>query len=241
MKQVRTHYFAISLALASLCLLSGCAKHVATVTPTPPSPPQAPTVSLTATPGSIQQGQAAELSWHAENATDANITGLGAVSLSGSRNITPTTSTTYTLVATGPGGIRETSARVTVNVAAATNRSGLSDQELLSRYIKDVFFDYDRYGIRTDQTQQVDSDAQFLMQHPELRVLIEGHCDERGSEDYNLALGDSRANTVRQALISRGVKPDQLSVISYGKEKPFCTQQDEQCWQQNRRDHFVSR
>jgi len=239
MKQVWTHYFAISLALASLCLLSGCVKHVAAVTPTPP-PPQAPTVSLTATPGSIQQGHSAELSWHAENATDANITGLGAVSLSGSRTITPATSTTYTLVAKGPGGIRETSARVTVNGAAA-NRSGLSNQELLSRYVKDVFFDYDRYTIRNDQDQQVDSDAQFLMQHPELKVLIEGHCDERGSEDYNLALGDSRANTVKEALIRRGVKPDQISVISYGKEKPFCTQQDEQCWQQNRRDHFVSR
>jgi peptidoglycan-associated lipoprotein len=240
MKQMRAHYLAISSALTSLCLLSGCAKHMTTMVPTPP-PPQAPTVSLTATPGSIQQGQSAELSWHAENATDASITGLGAVSFTGSRSITPPTSTTYTLVAKGPGGTRETSARVTVNVASATSRSELSDQELLSRNVKDVFFDYDQYSIRNDQSQQVDSDAQFLMQHPELKVVIEGHCDERGSEDYNLALGDSRANTVKQALVSRGVKPDQISVISYGKEKPFCTKEDEQCWQQNRRDHFVSR
>jgi peptidoglycan-associated lipoprotein len=239
MKQLHAHCVAILLSLASLSLLSGCAKHVATMTPTPPAPP-APTVSLTVTPGSIQQGQSAELRWHAENTTDANIAGFGTVSLSGSRNITPTSSTTYTLVAKGPGGTRETSARVTVNAAVATDRSGLSDHDL-SRYIKDVLFDYDQYSIRANQSQQVDSDAQFLKQHPELNVVIEGHCDERGSEDYNLALGDSRANTVKQALITRGVSPNQISVISYGKEKPFCTQEDEQCWQQNRRDHFAWR
>jgi peptidoglycan-associated lipoprotein len=240
MKPMRANYVSICLVLLSLCLFSGCAKHVATMTPTPP-PPQVPVVSLIATPGSIQQGEVAMLNWHVENATDASITALGAVSFSGSHSIAPTTSTTYTLVAKGPGGTRETSARITVNVVHATNRSELSDQELVSRNVKDVFFDYDQFGIRNDEKERVDTDAQFLKQHPDLKVMIEGHCDERGSEDYNLALGDSRANSVKQALVLRGVKPEQITVISYGKEKPFCTQADEQCWQQNRRDHFATR
>src|SRR5580658_4618426 len=81
--------------------------------------------------------------------------------------------------------------------------------------------------------------ADFLKAHPEAKVVIEGHCDERGSTEYNLALGDRRANAVKNALVSAGVGGDGIKTVSYGKEKPFCTESNEQCWQQNRRGHFV--
>jgi len=72
-----------------------------------------------------------------------------------------------------------------------------------------------------------------------MKFLIEGHCDERGSTEYNLALGDNRANSIKQALISLGISADRIRTISYGKEKPFCTESTEACWAQNRRAHFV--
>ena len=71
------------------------------------------------------------------------------------------------------------------------------------------------------------------------KVIVEGHCDDRGSEEYNLGLGDNRAQTIKAYLIQAGVSADRIRTISYGKEKPFCTENDEQCWQQNRRDHFT--
>jgi len=101
-----------------------------------------------------------------------------------------------------------------------------------------VYFDYDKSGVRSDQAPVAQNDAAFLAQHPAINVVIEGHCDDRGSEEYNLALGDSRANAVKNALLAEGVTADRIKTVSYGKEKPFCSQENEQCWQQNRRDHF---
>jgi peptidoglycan-associated lipoprotein len=81
--------------------------------------------------------------------------------------------------------------------------------------------------------------ADFLKNYPQLKVTIEGHCDERGSTEYNLSLGDRRASAVKQYLISLGISGDRMSTVSYGKEKPFCMESNETCWQQNRRGHFV--
>ena len=83
------------------------------------------------------------------------------------------------------------------------------------------------------------ADARFLKQHPNMKFTVEGHCDERGSTEYNLALGDNRANSTKQALVSLGISGDRIRTISYGKEKPFCTESTEACWAQNRRAHFV--
>ena len=83
------------------------------------------------------------------------------------------------------------------------------------------------------------NDASFLLQHPSIRVLVEGHCDDRGSEEYNLALGTSRAESLKRTLLLQGVSEDRVKTISYGKEKPFCTQDNDPCWQQNRVDHFA--
>src|SRR5205807_8921897 len=105
--------------------------------------------------------------------------------------------------------------------------------------VRDIFFDYDKYDIRADQAGVVQADAQFLNQHSHINFTVEGHCDERGSTEYNLALGDNRANAVKTALVQAGVSASRIKTIRYGKEKPFCTESNEQCWQQNRRGHFV--
>ena len=158
---------------------------------------------------------------------------------SGSRTVSPADSTTYRLDAKGPGATAESSARVTVTAPLAPAVSQMSLDELFTRNVKDVFFDFNKYNIRGDEQAAASTDAQFLLQHPELKVMVEGHCDDRGSEEYNLGLGDRRAQTIKAYLVQAGVPADRISTISYGKEKPFCSQDDEQCWQQNRRDHFT--
>jgi peptidoglycan-associated lipoprotein len=101
--------------------------------------------------------------------------------------------------------------------------------------VQDAFFDYDTYDIRSDAQAVLVRDASFLVAHPELKILIGGYCDERGSSEYNLALGQNRADAAKKALVAAGVAPNRIRVISYGKEKPFCSESTEECWQQNRR------
>jgi peptidoglycan-associated lipoprotein len=93
--------------------------------------------------------------------------------------------------------------------------------------------------LRPDQTATAQSNARWLAQHPNIRFTIEGHCDERGSTEYNIALGDNRAQAVINALSQAGVAADRMRKMSFGKEKPFCSESTEDCWQQNRRGHFV--
>jgi len=230
--------FAVA-TVSALLMVVGCSKKEAKVTPPGQVPPPAPTASLTASPDSILRGQSTELSWHTQNATDINIAGLGTVPASGSRAVSPVDSTTYRLDAKGLGGTAESSARVTVTPPPPPARSQMSLDQLFASNVKDVFFDFNKYNIRADEQSPASSDAQFLLQHPELKVVVEGHCDDRGSEEYNLGLGDRRAQTIKAYLVQSGVPTDRISTISYGKEKPFCSQDDEQCWQQNRRDHFT--
>jgi peptidoglycan-associated lipoprotein len=109
---------------------------------------------------------------------------------------------------------------------------------LFARNVKDVMFDYNKADIRMDQAPTAHNDAAFLAQHPSIKVVVEGHCDDRGSEEYNLALGTSRAESVKRALLQEGVSPDRVKTVSYGKEKPFCTEENDHCWQQNRVDHL---
>lgn len=241
MTQKRIKTFALLAALAGVLSLAGCAKKVAKVTPPPPPAPAppAPTATLAANPGVIQQGQPSVLTWQTSNANEITIAGLGSLPPSGSRSIMPDISTTYTLVARGPGGTNEASARVTVNAAISNSTPPLTDEELFARNVKDVFFDYDRFAIRSDEAPIVQNDEAFLSQHPSVKVLVEGHCDDRGSEEYNIALGASRAESVKRALVQEGIPADRIRTVSYGKEKPFCTQDNEQCWQQNRVDHFA--
>ena len=159
----------------------------------------------------------------------------------GSQSVSPSDSTTYHLTAKGAGGTQEATARLTVTQPPPPPPPppSVSDEDLFNQNIKDVYFDYDKADLRGDQQSSVQADSQFLGQHTNISVTIEGHCDERGSTEYNLALGDRRASAVKDALVAAGVNASRIKTISYGKEKPFCSESNEACWQQNRRGHFV--
>jgi peptidoglycan-associated lipoprotein len=241
-KQQQLKWFALVVTLGAVIMLGACGKKKAPAPPPPPPPaPAAPTASISVSPSSIQAGQSASLTWQTSNATDVSIDGIGAVQANGSQSVSPTDSTTYHLVAKGAGGTQEATARLTVAAAPPPPAAApsVTDEDLFNQNIKDVYFDYDRADVRGDQQASVQADAQFLSQHMNINITIEGHCDERGSTEYNIALGDKRANAVKQALVTAGVSASRIKTISYGKEKPFCTESNEACWQQNRRGHLV--
>ena len=106
--------------------------------------------------------------------------------------------------------------------------------------IKDAFFDFDKSNIRPDASQVLTANADFLKTKPDIKFTIEGHCDERGSEEYNLGLGDRRATAAKGFLGNLGVSADRVTTISYGKDRPVCTEETEQCWQRNRRAHMTA-
>src|SRR5579859_5165833 len=232
--------FTLTVIVAGALSLAGCSKKAAQATPpTPPPPLAAPTATLAASPDVIQQGQYTTLTWQTNNANDITIEGLGTVPASGSKTVSPGSSTTYTLTAKGPGGSQNASARVTVNTRMAAVTPQPSDADLFASNVRDVLFDFDKSSIRTDEAPIAQGDGSFLAQHPAIKVSVEGHCDDRGSEEYNLALGTSRAETLKRSLLQQGVSADRIKTISYGKERPFCTEDNDQCWQQNRVDHFA--
>jgi peptidoglycan-associated lipoprotein len=115
-------------------------------------------------------------------------------------------------------------------------------QELLDR-IQDAYFDYNKHAIRPDAEVALRKDAQTLSdiirQYPDFKLTVEGHTDERGSDQYNLGLGEARAKQALDYMVSLGLPANQLRTISYGKEKPICTEHDEDCWQKNRRAHIT--
>ena len=206
-------------------------------------PPPTPTCSLTADPAALSQGQSATLSWTSTNATDLDLEpGIGQQQATGSTTVTPQASTQYTLTANGPGGTGTCNARVTVVPPEANqNPSAQVSEENLAAggagsALNDIFFDLDKADLRTDAEEVLKGDAGYLRAHPSVRVQIQGNCDMRGSEEYNLGLGQRRADAARQFLVNLGIAPDRLSSISFGKDRPVCTEQTEDCWQKNRRD-----
>ena len=229
-----------------LALLSGCHKK-ASAPPPYTAPPvaaaAAPTATLTASPEAIDQGQSVVLTWRTTGATSVAIEGIGPVSPNGTQNATPTTSTNFHLTATGDGGTAEANVRVTVRVPVAptadNGTSGdLGTEAAFHANVADAFFDYDSYDLRPDAQSNANKAATYLNAHPAIKVVIGGYCDDRGSAEYNLALGENRANAAKTALVNAGVSADRIRVISYGKEKQFCTEEAESCWQQNRRAQF---
>jgi peptidoglycan-associated lipoprotein len=210
--------------------------------PSAPPAPARPTVTLQASSTFIQMGESATLSWSSTNATSLNLTpGAGNVPPEGTTKVSPGESTTYTITATGPGGNADQSVRITVAAAAVATPTTPTESEdaAFLREVHDAFFDYNKSDLRQDAKDALSQTAQFLRQHPNVRVIIEGHCDERGTTEYNLGLGQKRADTVKEFMVSLGIQADRLSTTSFGKEKPFCNGHDEACWQQNRRGHFV--
>jgi len=242
-KQQRMKWLFLVVTLGTLLALGGCKKKVAPPPPPPPPPPPAPTASIAVSPASIQAGQSASLTWQTSNATDVSIDGIGAVQANGSQSVSPSDSTTYHLTAKGAGGTQEATARLTVTQPPPPPPPPpppqISDEDLFNQNIKDVYFDYDKSDIRADQRASIQADITFLTEHANISFTIEGHCDERGSTEYNLALGDQRASAVKNELTTAGINAGRIKTISYGKEKPFCTESNEACWQQNRRGHFV--
>ncbi|HYR88883.1 MAG TPA: peptidoglycan-associated lipoprotein Pal [Terriglobia bacterium] len=246
---------AVLLVLVSALLASSCKKQVAAAPPPPPPPvaptppPPAPTITLRAQPATIDRGQAATLQWEARNAANVQIEpGLGAVTATGNRAVNPTSSVTYTARATGPGGEATDTARVTVNIPPTPPPPPpprppappvVRMDDLFRDNVLDVFFDYDKADIRPSDMSTLQKNAAFLRQNGNVRFTIEGHCDERGSAEYNLGLGDRRANAAKEFLVQQGIQASRINVISYGEEKPICREQNEDCYMKNRRAHFT--
>lgn len=216
----------------------------------PPPPPAAPTVAqFAAEPTSIQRGQSSTLRWQVTGQT-TNISinqGIGVVQATGNTRVFPTSATTYVLTATGPGGTVTANATVSVSEPPppppppppAPPKATL--EERLSA-LQDAFYDYDKSDVRSDARDSLTKDADLLKSiiadFPNNTIMVEGHCDERGSAEYNLGLGDRRATSAKDFLVQLGVPADKLRTISYGKERPQCTESNETCWQKNRRAHF---
>lgn len=259
-RTLATAVFAAALVFSA----AGCGKKKVPTASTPPPPtstggtgetgPATPLAvrinSFTGEPRSIERGQSATLRWSVGNSTDISLDqGLGSVAANGSRQVFPSQTTTYTLTAKGGNG--QDSRSVTIEVSSSvppppppvSGGAKLSGADLLGREAQDVYFDYDSNSIRADGRDTLTKDAdvikRILQADPGFTIVIEGHCDERGSEEYNLALGDRRALAVKEFLVQLGVPGERLKTISFGKERPICTDENEACYQRNRRGHLA--
>jgi peptidoglycan-associated lipoprotein len=211
-----------------------------------PPPPAAPDIAeFSAEPSSIERGQSSTLRWSVSNANQITIdNGVGTVQASGSRSVYPNETTTYTLRASGPGGALSKTATVSVTAPPPPPPPPPAKAPLSERItaLQDAYFDYDKSDIRDDARSSLTKDADLLksifQDFPDAVITVEGHCDERGSAEYNLGLGDRRSTSAKEFLVQLGVPTDKLKTISYGKERPVCTESNEECWQRNRRAHF---
>jgi peptidoglycan-associated lipoprotein len=249
-------------AMVLIAALSvGCGKK-APMAPPPSAPPTSagnppstsgaegrPTISaFTIEPSTVERGQSATLRWSVANATSVIIDhGIGAVDVSGSRTVVPADSTTYSLTARNENGsaAATTTVNVTVPVPVESPDKNPRPKETITQqieHLQDAYFDYDKNDVRGDAQTALTADASALKQifadFPSTTIIVEGHCDERGSAEYNLGLGDRRASAARDFLVQLGVPADKLKTVSYGKERPKCTEATEDCYQQNRRAHF---
>ncbi len=243
----------VLLVFVGLFSLS-CGRPAATPPPppeeaAPPPPPPAPAVNLSASPASIEQGGSTTLEWDANNANTVRIEpGIGEVGTSGTRSVSPNSSVTYTATATGPGGTATDTVRVTVNAppppptaAPVPDAPAPTVEELFNSTVQPILFDYDQSEIRADQVGQLQVNVRFLSQNAGVQFTVSGHADERGSQEYNIGLGDRRANAVRQYLIEQGVAVGRINTVSFGEDRPTCAATTEGCYQQNRRAEFVFR
>ena len=239
----------VSLAVLAI---AGCHKKPAPVLPNalpPANAAAAPTASLAADPLAIDLGQSLVLNWRTTNATSATIDGIGDVPVNGTQTVSPANSTNFHLVAKGDGGTAEANVRVTVRVPTVPSGAGATGQAIsesdmgsdaaFHAAVQDVYFDYDSFDLGPDAETSVSGAARYLNTHPAIKVLIGGYCDDRGSAEYNITLGENRANAAREALVNAGVAPSRIRVVSYGKERQFCTDEAESCWHQNRRAQFM--
>jgi peptidoglycan-associated lipoprotein len=201
-----------------------------------------PTATITADPLSIDLGQSVVLNWRTTNATSASIDGIGDVPVNGTQTVSPASSTNFHLTAKGDGGTTDANIRVTVRVpvmpTAPSGEGDMGSDAIFHSKVQDLFFDYDSYDLRADAQTSISQAAAYLNANPNIKVLIGGYCDDRGSAEFNITLGENRANAAKQALVAAGVSASRIRVVSYGKERQFCSEENESCWQQNRRDQF---
>jgi len=239
--------FAMVATLTIIGAVTGCHKKASGVDPNSLGPAPvadtAPTATISAEPLAIDLGQSVVLNWRTQNATTVTIDGIGDVNLNGTQTVSPSSSTNFHLTAKGDGGATDANVRVTVRVPVAPTAPVITEGDMGSdaafhQSVQDVFFDYDSYELRPDAAASTAQAATYLTAHPAIKVVIGGYCDDRGSAEYNLALGENRANAAKNALVAAGVDASRIRVISYGKEKQFCTEENESCWQQNRRGQF---
>lgn len=187
-----------------------------------------PTATLSASPGSIEKGECATLSWATTDATGASLDQrIGTVGTSDQRQVCPPRTITYTITATGEGGTSTASA--TVNVMEPVVM------------LEDIYFDFDKSLIRDDAKPVLGKVAAYMKKTPGAKLQIEGHCDERGTSEYNIALGQRRADSTKKYLVNLGVDGDRLSTITYGEEKPADPGHNKAAWAKNRRAVFVLR
>ena len=256
--RVRCDITFLILGLSLAGFTAGCKKKTAVAPPAPPPlqeeaplpAPPTPTASITVEPSVVEAGQAATLTWSTTDAMAVTVSGLGSLAVAGSQEVRPAKSTTYELVAKGPGGAA--TASVTVNVmpppppilAPPPVAASKSLEDRIASELSDVYFDYDKSDFREDAIAALAKNAKalkaILADFPGAVIVLEGHCDERGSAEYNLGLGDRRAASARAYLEALEVPADRLKPVSYGRERPQCTESTEACWQMNRRVHFAN-
>jgi peptidoglycan-associated lipoprotein len=189
----------------------------------------APTVTLSAEPATIAKGTCSTLSWSTTDATGASIDkGIGKVGTSGKRQVCPPETITYSITATGAGGTATSSAMVTVITPGAM-------------MLENIYFDFDKSFIRKDAKPILEKVAAHMKKTPGAKLQIEGHCDERGTSEYNMALGQRRADSTKKYLVNLGVDGRRLSTITYGEEKPADPGHNEAAWAKNRRAVFILR
>jgi peptidoglycan-associated lipoprotein len=258
MKNYRSTFAGV-VFLSLIVFAAACSKK-APVPPPPPPPPaqtQAPAsvpgspvvAEFAIEPSSIERGQSAVLRWNVTGSTNVALDhGIGTVPPNGNRRVTPADTTTYTLTAMNAIGSATATATVSVTSppqpppppVVSSNKGTLESR--VQSDLRDALYDYDSNNIRDDAraalTANADALRRIFADFPGATVAVEGHCDERGSAEYNLGLGDRRATSAKDFLVQLGVPADRLKTISYGKEHPVCTESDETCWQRNRRAHF---
>ena len=252
MKRNSFNLFACLLFLG-LMLIPACKKKPPDVRPEPPSPTRTPdpdlppapppTVSLTASPGTIERGEQTSLKWSSENGTSLIIdNGIGNVRPAGEIVISPGQSITYTATVRGRGGEARASTRITVlepdtDLIVPPDRRQLGDL-IEQGTIKMVHFAYDKAQLTATGKATLQQNALYFRRYPDVTFVVEGHCDERGSEEYNLALGDRRAIAVRDYLIQLGIERGRIEAVSYGEEQPLDTRKNEAAFARNRRAQF---
>jgi peptidoglycan-associated lipoprotein len=214
--------------------------------------PAQPTISISADQDALKKGQSTTLRWNSSNAQQVTISELGTVPNTGTRVVSPSQSTTYTATASGPGGSATDSTRISVTEEPPptgerprTNAPSPTVAALFGQSVQAIFFDYNRAELTPDSRDRLRRAAQWLTEGPNRSIIfrIEGNCDPRGTEEYNIGLGERRAQSAKEFLVSLGVEASRIQTVSYGEERASGTDEgspgQRPSWAYDRRDDFV--